>query len=483
MKILNFITEEETFSKLQELNEEEVVIDLGNIYTYPLITSYILKLFRYSKIKGIRLIFLTPDAHKGVFKEIRKFVEIYTSIEEYENVKIYTNYEIKIYENNLYLRKLMKDLLIENGFNIKERNLINFLNKDHDCKYNSFYIIDYSNYKDNIIKEINKIKIKNSESIIVLLSEEKDLEEAVSNMNEGIDYVILKPFQKDEFIKTIKKLTLESYYKRENKILLDKVIKNERKITRLYNQIDEELKLASFIQQSFLPKEEQIIENYSVNYKYKPSLKIGGDFYENIKLNEDEIFIAFADLSGHGIPAALLSSMVKMSIQNKIYLLNSGNNKNRLINFLEILNEDFIKVFPKGKFVSMFCSILNIKENKLIYSKASQEPALLIRDNKIEKLETEGILLGMFSKKIFPTAVIFEEKEIKLKKEDKIVFYTDGITEAEKNGVYFENEFFNILKNKNTDNKSIIDNIITKLNEFSDNILDDISLLVISRNY
>lgn len=491
MKKIEFINEEQTKEKVLKYSKEdkEILVIFNGIKPYPLLSSYLINLFRISKTEKFRLAFIIPKdkIELEYFRELKKFIEIYSSVEEYENLKIYTSFEIKIYENNIYVRKLMKSILIDNNFNIKERSLNNFFDKEHDCQYNSLYIVDFTMQKFKSLDEIKKIKNKNKDSIVILLTKEEEVDIALSHMSIGIDQVIVKPFDSDEFIKTIKRLTLEAYFKRENRMLLDKITKREAELRYIYNQINDELKLASDIQKSLLPNPKEEIDNYEITHIFKPSLKIGGDFYENIKLNSNEIFIAFADISGHGIPSALLSAMLKMSIHNRIYIL-KNNSPNRLSEFLSELNEDLIKVFPKGKFVSMFSAILNTKTNELTYSKTSQEPAFLLKSNidNILELTTKGILLGIFSKKMFPQIVEFEVKKLKLEMGDKILFFTDGITEAEnKDGKYYGEVQFkeDLLNNKDKSNDELLECILNSVYKFTNNnqnTIDDISLLIVN---
>lgn len=492
MRKIIFKNEKETFDEIKMYcrEDKEILLIFEKIEPYPLLSSYLINLYRYSKKEKFRLVLIVSEKNLKLdfFMELKKFIEIYSSVKDYENSKIYTDFEIKIYEDDIFVRKLMKSILIDNNFSIKERNLNNFFDKKHDCQYNSLYIIDFSKKKLKSIEEIKKINKKNEESIIVLLASEEDLDIALKYITIGVKTVIVKPFDPEEFIKVIKRLTIEAYFKRENKVLLEKITKSESEIRNLYNQINEELKLASDIQKSLFPNKEEIINNYEITHLFEPSLKIGGDFYENIKLNEKDVFIAFADISGHGIAASLLASMLKTSIQNRIYLLKNGEKEESLKVFLEVLNEDLIKVFPKGKFVSIFVAILDTENDELLYSKASQEPIFLIRnkENKILKLETEGFLLGMFSKKIFKDKIKFEVKNTKILKNDKIIFYTDGVTEIEdEKGNYFGDiQFQNILlENKDLENKEIIDKVLEKIKTFSKNnvIIDDISMLIINK--
>lgn len=73
-------------------------------------------------------------------------------------MKAYSNFEVKIYDDNPYFKNIFKSRIIKIWFKIKDRTSLNFLNKDHDCKYNSIYIIDFDNLKNEKIKEVEKIR-------------------------------------------------------------------------------------------------------------------------------------------------------------------------------------------------------------------------------------------------------------------------------------------------------------------------------------
>ena len=306
----------------------------------------------------------------------------------------------------------------------------------------------------------------------------KDIENFVLSKKEWIEKTLekLENFKDKKLEDKLKKTTEIDILKKElvSKNGLFKTINIEELEKKLSNfqELEKELKLAKDIQQSILPPKEVEFNGYKISYIFSPSQDIGGDFLDIIKLDEDRIGVIFADIAGHGIPAALLSSMLNAFIKSEILKYDKTND------FLENLNEKIIDIFPKGKFVSVFYLIINTKTHVMNYCKSSQEPALYLENENVVELETKGQVLGIFSKKLFANMVSFNEKQINFSKNAKLLLYTDGITEAYDK----DNKMYGIDKLKKVliDSKADINKIKESTAKY--NIVDDLTLLVISRN-
>ncbi len=462
-KIIKFVDEKTTYNQiLVELSENDtIILDLGDI-DYPIIfLNYLLKIYRLCKSKNKDLVFLSSNE---INSDLKKYFRFFKNYKEYKNTSIYFNFQVKLYINNDSTRKLLKNIFSENGFLVKERKESNFLNKEHDCRMKDIYVIDYDSYKKEKLIEIEKIKKQNPDTVVILLISSESREFALKMVNLGIDSIIEKPINQDELLSIVKKLANASNLKCENMEL-------NAKIRTLYENIENEISLAKDIQQSFLPENNIKFNGYNISYIFEPSQGIGGDFCDVVELDKDKIAIVFADISGHGIPSSLLSSMLKVFIRSEIRQYENTNK------FLENLNEKVINIFPKGKFVSMFYMIIDTKNNVMKYSKAAQEPALYLSENKIMELETDGQVLGLFSKKMFPDMVVFEQKEIEFDKDAVLLLYTDGITEAEK-----DNEMYGLdkLKEEFVKNGKNIEEIKESLSTYL--LEDDLTLLTVYRD-
>ena len=478
--IVEFKNFEDSFEELKKVSKNfyKVVFNLGKIDVDPRFLSYMLKIFRYSISNNFELFYIIENQdmiNDSSFVDSKRYFKIFNSIEEYNELKTFAGFEIKIYDDNKYVRNILKDELIKFRFSIKERNSLNFLKKDHESKSNSIYIVDFETYRDEKIEEIKKIKKKNTDSIVILIAFEEGLEEALSSIKYGVNAVIKRPFDVKEFVGTIKSMAISSNLKRENERLVTEVFKREKEIRRLYNEVNEELQLAGDIQKSLLPPRNLSFKNYNIEYIFLPSMNIGGDFCDFVEIDENKFAVIFADISGHGIPAALLSSMLK------VFIYNNAIKTRNIPKLMEKLNEEIINIFPKGKFVSMFFLIIDTKTNIMRFCKASQEPALIYRKNEdvVEELETEGQILGLFSKEVFGD-IVFEEKSIDFNDGDKLLLYTDGITEETSPS----GEYFGVDRLKMHVKEADLEKIKKSLHEFvqKESFSDDLTLLKIERN-
>ncbi len=453
-KVIVFSNKEKTLIEIKKSTSyENIILDLGDLDIDPPFLNYILKIFRLLKSNKQKVVFISK---KGLNNEMNKYFRFFQSLDEYRKMKIFTNFTIKIYLSNTYLRDLLRDTFVSNGFLTKEREELKFLNKEHDSKDRDIYIINFEKYQSEKLNEIKKIKEKNSNCKIVLLIDKQMAYRALRTVKLGVDSIIEKPVNIEEILATVKNLAMQSRLQKENE--------------ELNRKIEKELALASDIQKNLLPEKNIEFNGYRVEYLFQPSQKIGGDFCDVLKLDENRLAIIFADISGHGIPAALLSTMLKSLVVTEIKKYMKTNE------LLENLNERIINIFPDGKFVSLFYLIIDSAKNTFTYCKGSQEPALLLRNNKVEKLETEGQVLGIFSKKNFPDLVNFEEKSMEFKKDDVILLYTDGITEAHNENGYYGDEHLEKVFLKE---KQDIYKIKESLNEYI--LEDDLTLLTIWR--
>lgn len=476
-EIILFDDYEKSFEKLRQMSKytKKILFNLGDLEINPKFLSYMLKLFRYSIENNFEIFFINnnKNLNDNNIIEAKRYFKIFSSIEEYNLLKTYARFEVKIYDDNKHMRNLLKDELLNWGFGIKERNSLNFLKKNHDAKSNSIYIVDFDIYQDEKIEEVFKIKNKNKDAIVVLICFEDNIDNALKTIKYGVNTVLKKPIDVKELVTIIKNIAIQAELKRENEELNEQIYKREQEITKLYNALNEELKLASDIQKSIMPPNHIIFNNYKIDYLFIPSMNIGGDFCDFIKLSKHRFAVVFADISGHGIPASLLSSMLKVFIQDR------ASKTKTITELMEDLNEEIIKIFPKGKFVSLFYLVIDTDKNDMIYCKASQESGLMYKNEEKEiiELETEGQILGLFSKKIFPI-IKFEEKKIDFKLNDKVLLYTDGITEA----LNSKDEFFGLDRLKKYINLEL-EEIEKKLRKFLSfkSLEDDLTLLKIER--
>ena len=107
---------------------------------------------------------------KEVFTaEMNKYFRVFQTLEEYNKIKIFSSFVVKLYIDNSYTRNLLRNLFVTNGFQTKERKEERFLNKEHDSLDKDIYIINFEKYQEEKLEEIQKIKKKNPNSKVILL--------------------------------------------------------------------------------------------------------------------------------------------------------------------------------------------------------------------------------------------------------------------------------------------------------------------------
>jgi sigma-B regulation protein RsbU (phosphoserine phosphatase) len=189
-----------------------------------------------------------------------------------------------------------------------------------------------------------------------------------------------------------------------------------------------DLEVAREIQLSMLPRE-MVTDGGLEAYGFtRPANTVGGDFYDVLRMPDGRLVISLGDVAGKGSPAALLMALTLAILRT---LVEEGLGPTEL---MERLNVQVSRHAPGSRFVTMCVAIFDPRTGDLTYVNAGQTPPLLRRASGIvERLTDGGVALGMFEQAGYVAA------STALAPGDVLVFYSDGITEAEsKDGVPFD---------------------------------------------
>jgi phosphoserine phosphatase RsbU/P len=185
-------------------------------------------------------------------------------------------------------------------------------------------------------------------------------------------------------------------------------------------RLEKELAIAREIQASFLPDRAPEVPGFDLAGTTQAHDEVGGDYYDFIQVSETRIGIAIADVSGKGIPAALIMAGFRMSLLAEI------RNEFAIRAVMRKVNSLLHESTDRDKFVTAFYGLLDTRNRVLIFSNAGHNPPVLFRSGgKIEYLEEGGVALGVLA------AAEYEDRPIALRPGDVLVLYTDGISEAE----------------------------------------------------
>ncbi|WP_240894706.1 GAF domain-containing SpoIIE family protein phosphatase [Fodinibius halophilus] len=249
--------------------------------------------------------------------------------------------------------------------------------------------------------------------------------------------------------------------------LLEERIEKER--------IEEELNIAKSIQQGLLPDPIPSSDKLEIAAKNISSYQVGGDYFDILKVPSGELLFAIGDVTGKGIPAALLMANLQAMLHVLLPIDISLSKASAQIN--DIIHQNT----PSNKFITFFWGIFNPDNREFRFVNAGHNPPIWLKKGKeeSEELQEGGLILGAM-----PTMAPYEEQTIQLSEKDVLVFYTDGVTEAmneDETEEFGEERLLNCIKeNRFQSAAEIQEGIIEEVERFSHDVqYDDITLIVL----
>jgi sigma-B regulation protein RsbU (phosphoserine phosphatase) len=185
-------------------------------------------------------------------------------------------------------------------------------------------------------------------------------------------------------------------------------------------RLEREMHLAAEIQRQILPKGTPVVPGFELAGWYRPARKVGGDYYDLFPLSDGRIGLVLGDVSGKGMPAALMVS----TLHSALRLLLDQNPFGPSL--LERINRHIVESSAANKFITMLLCELDPHTGVLHYMNAGHNPGILLRaaDDTVEQLGAGGLPLGLFSEARFKSCALTLEPG------DLLCIYSDGITEA-----------------------------------------------------
>lgn len=191
-------------------------------------------------------------------------------------------------------------------------------------------------------------------------------------------------------------------------------VANERRLL----SIEDELAVARRLQFSILPASIPEIRNVRIAVVYQPMTAVAGDFYEFIPVDDKHVGFLIADVTGHGVPAALIASMIKMTTQSVIPYAADPREVLRGLNRM---------LFPQlhDQLVSAGYLWLDTENRQVLYSAAGHPPLLRWRGGTLERIESNGLLFGVIPDPDYPVC------GLEVCSGDRFLLYTDGVIEPQ----------------------------------------------------
>lgn len=251
--------------------------------------------------------------------------------------------------------------------------------------------------------------------------------------------------------------------------------KYEKAIEKANKRMSSELNVAKDIQMSMLPLIFPAFpqrEEIDIFADLIPAREVGGDFYDFHFLDESHIYFVVGDVSGKGVPAALMMAVTKTLLKSR-----AGNDRSTA-SILTHVNNEIAKDNDAYMFITVFLAILNTTTGEMVYSNAGHNPSFVIKQNRdIIKLgDLHGPVIGAMED------MTYNETKVNISKEDILFAYTDGVTEAQnsKEEFYSDQRLLDLLTNeKYSYPKDLIKIILDSVIEFQGKAdqFDDITLL------
>ena len=182
-------------------------------------------------------------------------------------------------------------------------------------------------------------------------------------------------------------------------------------------EISKELEVARRIQLSILPSEFPASGKFRVAARYVPMTSVAGDFYDFVLADDARAGLLIADVSGHGVPAALIASMVKLAATSQ---RTQASDPAALLSGMNAA----LHGNTQSQFVTAAYVYLDAQREELRYSAAGHPPMLLLRNDAVSEIAENGLILAAFD------FASYETRTHRLQPKDRLLLYTDGIIEA-----------------------------------------------------
>ncbi|MDQ3767757.1 MAG: SpoIIE family protein phosphatase [Actinomycetota bacterium] len=258
-------------------------------------------------------------------------------------------------------------------------------------------------------------------------------------------------------------------------VRVGQLVRDQEVEARSRERIEQELRVATLIQQQFLPKELPELGGWHVAAHYRPAREVSGDFYDFIELPDGRVGIVAGDVTDKGVPAALVMATTRSILRGEAtHYLSPGQ-------VLERVNDLLVPDIPAQMFVTCLYGVLDPSSGRLQYANAGHNlPYVSTEDGGVVELRARGMPLGLMP------GMIYEEKEATLLPGQTVLLHSDGLAEAHND----DREMFGFprvmtLMENTTGGDELIDVLLTELDRFRGTVAeqeDDITLVALQRS-
>jgi phosphoserine phosphatase RsbU/P len=313
---------------------------------------------------------------------------------------------------------------------------------------------------------ISRIQALDPSLPIVVMTAWASVDLAVEAMRRGVRDFVQKPWENPRLLQTLRK---QVRHARARRTVMHRLADHRKTDEQLRRELIE----ARELQENLLTNTESSIAGLQVAINWQPATTVGGDYVAAFNIDDEQAALCVADVVGKSLPAALLMANFQASLKSLASQHLSPAEVNTRLNDVLYAN------IPVHKFVTAFYGVVNIPERTLTFTNAGHNPPLLVRrDGNVVRLEAGGTVLGAF-----PNA-LYAQDEIELRHDDRLVLFTDGLTEAvDATGEQFgEERLMQLLRDyRDRSAEELKDILFNAVGEFCGNTFrDDAALMVVA---
>lgn len=258
-------------------------------------------------------------------------------------------------------------------------------------------------------------------------------------------------------------------------IIIEKVMLHEQLVEK--KRLEGQLEVAREVQLELLPASDPQLEGFDICAYNFSTEEVSGDYYDWVSIYEDQIGIVIADVSGKGVPAALLMAFLRASLRAAIHIGYAPHISMAKVNYL------LWESIERNQFVTAFYAVLDASNKTLAYTNAGHNPPLLMdADGTARFIMRGGLPLGMFR------ATRYYEYYLPIETGQTLVLYTDGVTEAVNSAgeEYGRDRLERIVREgRSLSSRALIDMIYEDILRWTDGrgSHDDMTFFIVKANY
>lgn len=331
-----------------------------------------------------------------------------------------------------------KKIKIESLFHTKKEDPLSIEDIDNQVALKSLVKCLIKSLDSNFIPVIVTVAQSNNQNIYCIL--DNTLYDSIDTMlQDGYDQLGSMTIELNQAIKMVKKQKME--------------------LEQIQKKTQEEMIVAKSVQDLIMPSEYPMINGIDMFGKTIPSETLGGDYFDVISLNNNRLGLFICDVTGHGVPAALLTTMMKALVEQNVHKYDDPSD------VLKSLNSSLNKLLDgKGMFVTAFYCILNLITLEIKYSSAGHDNIYKILDKSMSKLQlNNGLPLGIMDNSDYCL------NTDKLHPGEYLIMTTDGLIEARNDGgeLLDEDRLLSILLSHSVlDPKAMTDKVFDDINKW-----------------